>query len=253
MLSSCQVVQLRPGETLALPGEIQDYVYFPTGGFISLLAPTDAKGFLEIALVGAEGLCGAPVVLGADRSYVRAEVRGEGTALRMKAAALRRELARLPRFRAIAELYVHVLMSQLGQSAGCGSHLIEQRVACWLLTMSDRANSPHVHMTHQHVGHLLGVRRVGVTEAMGTLQARGLVHCGRALVMIRDRKGLEAASCPCFEANRAIYRSSFPDKSAVGIGASRPLADEIVRATNLGSVDAQLGLPSRSYGVPMNR
>lgn len=210
VLSSCLPVQLRLDETLVMPGEALEYVYFPSGAVISLLAPTDGERFVEIATVGAEGLCGAPIVLGGNRSFVRAEVRCEGTALRMEAAAFRREAARLPRFRAIADLYVHVLMSQLGQSAGCGLHIIEQRVACWLLTMSDRASSPHVQMTHQHVGHLLGVRRAGVTAAMGTLQSRGLIRCQRGLVIIKDRKGLEAASCTCFAANRAIYISILP-------------------------------------------
>jgi CRP-like cAMP-binding protein len=131
-------------------------------------------------------------------------------ALRMKAAAFRREVARLPRFRACASLYVHVLMSQLGQSAVCGAHVIEQRVACWLLTTSDRADSRHLRITQEHLSRLLCVRRAGVTTAMGTLEARDLIRCKRGLVIIRDRKGLEAASCPCFAANRAIYSSILP-------------------------------------------
>jgi CRP-like cAMP-binding protein len=207
--SACEPVQLRLDETLAMPGENLEYVYFPTGAVISLLAPTNAKGFLEIAMVGAEGLCSVPLVLGADRSSVRAEVRAEGTALRMKAAAFRRAVAQLPEFRACANLYVHVFMSQLGQSACCGGgHVLGQRVARWLLTASDRANSPHLHMTHEHLSRLLGVRRVGVTEAMGTLERRRLIRCERGRVTIRNRKGLEAAACPCYEANRAIYTSS---------------------------------------------
>jgi CRP-like cAMP-binding protein len=184
-------------------------MYFPTGAFVSLLAPMDGTS-IEVALAGNEGIYGIPLALGASLSPVHAVVQGGGEALRMDAAAFRGDLARFPKLRAGIDLYIHVLMSQLTRTAGCGHfHLVEQRVARWLLVTADRAHASTFRMTHEFLAHMLGVRRVGVTEAAGALQRRKVIRYSRGVVTILDRKRLEHASCSCYRADRSIYEAYF--------------------------------------------
>jgi CRP-like cAMP-binding protein len=210
VLGACDEIELEFGDVLAQPGEPVEHVIFPIGGFISLLAPMGGASILEVALTGSEGMYGVSVALGAESSQVQAVVQGPGLALRLDGAAFRRELARLPKLRTSIDLYVHVLMGQLVRSAGCNRfHVVEQRVARWLLMTGDRSHAATFHMTHELLAHMLGVRRVGVTEAASALQSRSLISYTRGVVTILDRRGLERASCGCYRADLDTYERHF--------------------------------------------
>ena len=209
LLDGCETVELAFGEVLAQPGDAIEHVLFPAGGFISMLIPMGGSSILEVALTGSEGMYGVSVALGAETSLVQAVVQGPGPALRMGSAAFRRELARVPKLRSSIDLYVHVLMGQLVRSAGCNRfHVVEQRVARWLLMTGDRTHTATFQMTHELLAHMLGVRRVGVTEAASALQAERLISYTRGVVTILDRKGLERASCSCYRADLDSYARS---------------------------------------------
>lgn len=207
VLDQCESVELSFPDVLAEPGDVLTHVYFPIGGAISLVTPMGKKASLEVALAGNEGLYGVPVALGVDISPVRALVQGNGSAWRMGAGAFRRELARTPRLRTCIDGYIYVLLSQLIQTAGCNRfHLVERRVARWLLMTADRAHSPTFRITHEFLAFMLGVRRVGITEAAGALQKRGLIGYRRGIVTILDREGLERASCACYRSDLSTYK-----------------------------------------------
>lgn len=210
VLAACEKVELAFPDVIAEPGDSMPYVYFPTDSFISLVTPMGGKNSLEVALAGNEGVYGVPVALGVEISPVHALVQGSGPAWRMSAAAFRRELARLPRLRDCIDRYIYVLMSQLGQTAGCNRfHVVEQRLARWLLMTGDRAHSPTFRITHEFLAYMLGVRRVGITEAAGALQRRKLIGYTRGVMTILDRKGLERASCACYRAELSTYKRTF--------------------------------------------
>ncbi|MEO7743696.1 MAG: Crp/Fnr family transcriptional regulator [Usitatibacter sp.] len=210
MLAGCEKVELAFGDVLAEPGQAVSHVIFPTGGFISLLAPMGGPSIIEVALTGSEGMYGISVVLGAESSQVQAVVQGTGPAWRMGSAEFRRELGRVPKLRSGIDLYVHVLMGQLVRSAGCNRfHVVEQRVARWLLMTADRSHASTINMTHELLAHMLGVRRVGVTEAASALQAASLISYTRGVVTILDRKGLERASCSCYRTDLDTYQRYF--------------------------------------------
>lgn len=210
VVAGCENVHLTLGQVLTEPGEPIRNVYFPTGGFISLIAPMDGTTTLEVALAGNEGVYGVPLALGVTLSPVHAVVQGAGPAWRMSAAEFRRDLTLFPKLRASVDIYIHVLMTQLMQTAGCNRfHVVEQRVARWMLMTSDRASSPTFDMTHEFLARMLGVRRVGVTEAAGALHVRELIDYKRGVITIVDRKGLERASCSCYESDRSTYARFF--------------------------------------------
>lgn len=214
MLAQCEQVDLTLHETLAEPGSTIRNVYFPLGSFISLLTPMGHTHMLEVALAGNEGMYGVPVALGIDVSALQAVVQGGGSAWQMGASAFRRELARTPALRLCVDRYIHVLMTQLTRTAGCSRfHVVEQRVARWLLMTADRTHGPSFNITHEFLAHMLGVRRVSITTAAGVLQRRKLIRYSRGNVTILDRKGLERASCACYRSDLATYRRIIADQA----------------------------------------
>jgi len=178
MLQRCEPVELDFGVILSEAGEPIRHVYFPTGGFISLIAALQDQASLEVGLIGNEGMLGVSLVLGVDTSPMRALVQGSGSALRMPAAIFRGELERSQALRRNLDRYVYVLLAQLAQTAACTCfHVLEARLARWLLMTHDRAHADHFFLTHALLSNMLGVRRSGVTRAAGALQPR---RCHRA-------------------------------------------------------------------------
>ena len=206
LLAGCEQVELVFGTILGEPGDIIRHVYFPTDSFISLVAPIDGRSSLEVALVGSEGMYGIPLVLGVDVSSLHVVVQGSGPAWRMGAERFHSELKCSVALQQELNLYMYVLMSQLAQTAACTHfHVVEERLARWLLMTRDRAHSEEFHITHEFLSHMLGVRRVGVTKAAGLLQKKKLISYSRGNVRIHDINGLEAASCKCYRADKETY------------------------------------------------
>jgi CRP-like cAMP-binding protein len=206
LLGLCERVELQFEQILWEQGKPARQVYFPTVAFISLVACLDDKPVLEIGMAGFEGVLGAQLVWGVRNAPLHAVVQGAGAAWRIEVATFRREARRSQALRRSLDLYLSVLMSQLGTSAACVRfHLIGPRLARWLLMTQDRSRSNTFHVTHQFLSYMLGVRRVGITAAAGAMQDHGLISYTRGTLTVLDRRGLEAAACSCYAADRRSY------------------------------------------------
>jgi CRP-like cAMP-binding protein len=209
LLAGLEPVTLSFGDVLYEPGETIQHVYFPGASLVSLLTLADGHLAMEVGLIGREGMVGLPLVLGHHVSPVRALVQGSGTAMRMAAAHFRKEFQISQPLQHELYYYTHTLMAQISQTAACNRfHVVEKRLARWLLMTHDRVKSDQFHMTHEFLGHMLGVRRVGVTKAAQSLQKHRLIHYSRGEITVLDRTGLEAASCECYEAIKDMHDSA---------------------------------------------
>ena len=206
MLAACEQVELSFADELHACGERVRYVYFPTRSFISLIVPVDVTASLEVGLVGDEGMVGTSLLLGVSTTPLRAIVQGAGPALRMGTDAFLDVLERNAAIQRRLDRYLFVQLAQLAQTAACTRfHLVEARLARWLLMTQDRAHADAFRLTQEFLAAMLGVRRVGITSAASALRSRGLIGYVRGGVTVLDRRGLEKASCVCYEADRRTY------------------------------------------------
>lgn len=199
LLPALELVTLGVGAVLQEPGAPILHVYFPLDCVVCLLTPTDAGRTVGTGLVGHEGIVGVSLGLGVEVASVRAVVQTAGAAMRMSAAQFGSDFRQSLRLQ--QELYrcASVKLAQARQNAACiASHFFEQRLACWLLTASDRSRSQDMPLTHEYLAAILNVRRVSVTKACTSLRSSGLITNVRGTIGILDRAGLEAASCACY-------------------------------------------------------
>jgi CRP-like cAMP-binding protein len=144
-------------------------------------------------------MLGLPLLFGADSASAKGLVQATGIALRMDAAAFRDALGRCPAFRALLLLYALAFNEEVAQTAACnGRHVLEQRLARWILMAHDRADSDEIPMTQDFLAMMLCVYCPGVTAAIGRLQRGGHIRTGRGTITITDRAGLEDAACECY-------------------------------------------------------
>jgi CRP-like cAMP-binding protein len=206
LLTQLEAVSLKFRQVLYEPGRSIRHVYFPIDCLISLLTTVDKRRSLEVGMVGNEGMAGMPFILGVGVSGVRALVQGQGDALRMAAAPFRIEFARNRPLQEALYRYNYALMAQISQTAACNRfHDAEERLARWLLMTRDRVGRDEFSLTHVFLAHMLGLRRVGVTEAASALRQRKLINYQRGKIQLLDVKRLKASSCSCYQIVKSVF------------------------------------------------
>ncbi len=206
LLGLCELVQFKFADVICVGGKPLRHAYFPTTGFVSMVAMLDGEPALEVGMVGGEGMLGAQMALGVAQEPLRAIVQGRGSSWRIEILAFRRELQNNPALQQSLLRYLQVTMTQLAGSAACFRfHRLGPRLARWLLMTQDRAKSDRLELTHEFLSYMLGVRRVSITIAAAALQRQGLVEYQRGDIRIINRSRLKKAACSCYATDQKAY------------------------------------------------
>jgi CRP-like cAMP-binding protein len=191
------------GHVLYEPGQQLQHAYFPTTAVVSLHYVMESGASAESAGVGNDGVVGISLFMGGDTVPSAAVVQTAGLAYRIGRRQLKEAFMRLAPLRAILLRYTQSLMTQTMQNAACyRHHSVEQQLCRWLLLTLDRGPPRDLVMTHELVASMLGVRRGGISEAAGILQAAGLIQYRRGHISVTEREGLEARACECYRVVR---------------------------------------------------
>jgi len=200
------------GSVLYESGSKLRHVYFPTTSIVSLLYVMEDGASAEIAVVGNEGILGIALFMGGETTPSRAVVQSAGEGYRLKAHLLKQEFNRFGPMLHLLLRYTQALITQMAQTAVCNRHhSVDQQLCRWLLLSLDRLASNELTMTQELIANMLGVRREGVTEAAGKLQALGLIHYSRGRITVLDRLGIEAKACECYEVVKREFDRLLPE------------------------------------------
>lgn len=204
--SSLERIYLRVGQVLYHAGDHIEHVYFPENSVISLLSTMENGGTTEIGIIGREGMVGIEVFLAGSSMHDQALVQAAGTAMRMPAHVLSSILHSGSPLQSLLLRYTQTLLAAISQSAACNQHhSIEQRVARWLLAMSDTAETDELQFTHEVISNMIGSRRAGISEAASSLQDKGGIEYYRGSIRIVNRQMLEEAACECYGVIRGDF------------------------------------------------
>jgi len=204
------------GKVIYESGAQLEYVYFPTPScIVSMLYVMEDGSSAEIAVVGDEGMVGIALFMGGGTTPSRALVQSAGQAFRLPGNALKKEFERHTGFQHLLLRYTQALITQMSQTAVCNRHhSVDQQLCRWLLLSLDRLPTNKLTMTQELIANMLGVRREGVTEAAGKLQALGLIGYSRGRITVLDRPGLEAQVCECYAVVKKEYDRLLPAETA---------------------------------------
>src|ERR1051326_1608893 len=211
LMPEFEQIRCQRGQVLMDADSPLDHVFFPDSGVVSVVAVYADGSIIEMATIGREGCTAIQAIFGAKTSSVRLLVQIPGSAARMSRAAFTRAMASMPQFRNLMLAYEQAFLEQVLVSVACnGTHSLKERLARWLLMMRDRADSNALQITHNLLGEMLGVHRPSITIAARELESAGLMARGRRQVTIRDRRGLVAASCECYQLVRSRIALHLP-------------------------------------------
>ena len=187
-------------------GRTQGFVYFPLDSIVSLLYVLADGASTEIAVTGNEGLVGISLFMGGESTPSRAVVQSAGRGYRVRGAVLKQLFESSAEVQHLLLRFTQALITQMTQTAVCNRHhAVDQQLCRWLLLTLDRLCSNEVRMTQELIANMLGVRREGVTEAAGKLQADGLIEYRRGRITVLDRPQLETRVCECYGVVKKEY------------------------------------------------
>jgi CRP-like cAMP-binding protein len=175
------------------PGRKAEYVYFMESGIASIVASPRRAIEVQVGMIGREGVTGFASQYGNDRIPYSTFIQLDATAQQIRADALCNILENCGKTRSVFLAFSQAMLVQTVETAVANAlGTIPERLARWLLMVRDRADSDAIPTTHEFLAVLLGCRRPGVTVTLQALEEKGFVVCGRGVITICSREGLEA-------------------------------------------------------------
>jgi CRP-like cAMP-binding protein len=211
LLPHLELLKMPLGLSVYESGAAQGYVYFPTTAIVSLLYVLENGSSAEIAVTGNEGVVGISLFMGGETTPSRAVVQSAGHGYRLKASVLKQQFERGGPLQILLLRFTQALITQMTQTAVCNRHhSVDQQLCRWLLLSLDRLPGNELVMTQELIANMLGVRREGVTEAAGKLQAEGHIEYSRGRITVLDRDAVEACACECYAVVKNEYDRLLP-------------------------------------------
>jgi CRP-like cAMP-binding protein len=198
---------LKLRQDLERPNRRIDYVYFPDGGFASVVAVQANDTRVEVGLIGYEGMTGTSILLGSDRTPHSTYIQAAGQGQRIRTLKLRQAMEASKSLRMLLLRYVQVFMVQTAHTAISNARgRLDARLARWILMAHDRVRDETLPLTHEFLSLMLGVRRAGVTETLHSLESQKLIYTGTGRVTLRNRKGMERTAGNSYGTPEAEFR-----------------------------------------------
>jgi hypothetical protein len=203
---SIELVPLRANTVLCDRDAALRHVYFPIDAVISCELELGEGTVIEAVAIANGGAAGFPILDGDGRSPFRLFVAHGGYAQRLPIAALHEAIANSRAVERLVRRYEHVQFQQVAWGAACNRHhTIEQQVCRLLLFRAAGTGASRLEITHEAIARALGVRREGVTQVLGRLQARELVTCERGSIVLTHPIALEPMACECHSAIENLH------------------------------------------------
>lgn len=208
LLPKLKRVTLKRGEIVYRANEKIGDVYFPEDAVVAMVDTTDDNRTVEVGIIGSEGFVGINIFLGGLITPDKAIVQISGDAMKMRSHDLRKELRFGSPLQRLLLDYTRAFLAVMSQSVACSQHhTVEQRMARWLLTMSDYVGTREFLMNQQTIATMLGVRRSSISDAARKFQENGLISYRRSKMSILDKSSLRKQSCECYAVNRGAFEA----------------------------------------------
>jgi CRP-like cAMP-binding protein len=206
-----EVVMLQRGDILYETDENIRYTYFPHDAVVALVAVMENGASAEMVIVGREGLVGLVTAAITPRSFGRYVVQIPGTASRISLEQIQRAISTHPNIRGLVQRFAEAITSRILQNVACNAlHSVEARACRWILSTHDRVDQDTLPLSHELLADMLGVQRSTVSTITRTLQTAGLIEQGRGCITVKERAGLEKASCECYARVRQTFERLLP-------------------------------------------
>lgn len=204
LLAKSQMIQIPAREKLEEPFFSNPFVYFLESGFASILYKGRGDYQVDVSLIGREGFTGAALVLGVDRAPQALTMQVAGSGFRIARDVLSEILEQSHTLRVHLSRFIHALIVQRDESALAASRgTLPQRLARSILIMQDRLEYDEIPVTHEAIAFMLGVRRAGVTTALGSFVENKIIASHRGSIYVLDRQALLDLSAPFYGAYEA--------------------------------------------------
>jgi CRP-like cAMP-binding protein len=196
-----EVVDLKRDILLVETGQPLTQVWLPHSGIVSLVVSLSQGQAVEVAMIGRDGIIGAPEAMYDGIALSDAVVLCPGTASVLAVADLKALAGQSVAWRRLLTLHHQAVLAQAQQSVACNaSHSVEERLSRWLLRAHDLWEGETMAMTQELLARMLGVQRNAVSIVAHALQQAGIIRYSRGQIEIIDLDALRKTACECYRA-----------------------------------------------------